>query len=378
MNFKRILKETARDLFILADYALWCIADPSKFKAIRKNKIKKIIIIHDGAIGELLATTPLLKPLKREYNARIDYLVRNSENNILKGNPQIHKFLTWKKNWKENVSQLKKEQYDLAIILWPGSLNITTACLAAKIPYRIGCFKMVKEGPAFFYTRRWFPLRAKHQHAVQSNLDMIRLLGLDNEKPKMEIVLEKRDIEKIDNFLAKNKIKKFVIIHPGFGGASKSKSYSRTWPAETYASAAGLLIKKDYYVILTGIKEEKDFVQEIFKKIKAKKKARDSCGLFSLGELKALVKKASLVIAPDTSVVHIASAFDTSVIDLMGCPGWEWHPLMDEKLYRLINHPYVDDPDAIATKKTWEEKTRSVLSAINDLVKNSNKSKNQF
>lgn len=361
-----VFKEHIKKIIIFLDYLLWAIFDFSKFKKIKLNKIKKVVIIHRGAIGELLATTPIARALKEKINCDIHYMIRPEIREVFKYNPNITGFLPYSKNMKENFQNLKKEKFDLAIILWPGSLNLTLACLFAGIKYRVGCFKMVKEGPAFFYTRRWFPLKGNSQHSVESNVDMLKLIGLENKNPKIEFYYEKSDENKVNLFLKKNKLKRFVILHPGFGGKNKNKSYSRYWPEEIYADICNHLSKKNKKIILTGIKEEKEIAEKIILLTKSKS-IINTCGMFSLQELAALVKKAELVIAPDTSIVHIASSYGTKVVDLIGDSNPVlWHPWMEKEKYRIIRHPYFDN--LRLDSKRYNDKSKEIKIAINELL----------
>jgi len=335
-----LLKRRTKELIILLDYVLWFLFDPCKYGRINKNEIKKVLIIHLGAIGELLMTTPIIKSLKNDLGSEVHFMTRKGMEKVFLHNPSLRKVITHSESFKENLEMVKREGYDLAIILWPGSLNISLMCLLAGIKYRVGCFKMVQEGPAFFYTKRWFPL--KKQHAIQSNLDMIRLLGLENKKPRVEFYFSEKDRKSANQFLKKNKLKKFAIVHPGFGGAEKNKSYSRSWPEWAYADICDNLISQHgMSVVLTGIQKEKELAKKIVAASNHKNKIISAAGFFSLQELGALVSKADLLVAPDTSVVHIASTFDTKILDLIGDESsYLWHPWTHRKNYQTVRHPY--------------------------------------
>ena len=79
----------SRNLLAMADYLVWLMLDPSKFTIIRKHKVHKILIFHLGAIGELIASTPLLPVLKKEYNAEIHYMIPASRREVIENNPYV-------------------------------------------------------------------------------------------------------------------------------------------------------------------------------------------------------------------------------------------------------------------------------------------------
>ena len=343
-----ILKETTKSLYHLGEYLLWLIFDPSKFQKIRKKDIKKILIIHLGAIGELLISTPLLPALKKSLGSEIHYLVSPGKEPIFKNNPYISKVLTYRKDFKENTKMLKKEKFDMAIILAPGNWKIGLMCLKAGIKYRIGCFSGIRKGPAFFLTKRVFPLNKKH--VIHKNLNMIRQIGVDNKDPKVEFYISKKEKQSAARLLKKLKINKYVIIHPVFGFSSQSKYSANFWPSERYAKVADYIIENyPFKVLITGNKDEMIFSENIMRHIKNKNKVIATNGMFSFGELGYVLSRARLLITTSTGVKHLAEAFNIPIVELAGKgtffknpnkPSYyEWQPWVDN--YIILYHDEV-------------------------------------
>ena len=68
--------------------------------------------------------------------------------------------------------------------------------------------------------------------------------------------------------------------------------------------------------ILTGTKEDSDFIEKI--KEKTTSKPIDAAGKISILELAGLIKKCKVYITPDSAPMHIASAVGTPFIALFG------------------------------------------------------------
>lgn len=321
----------------IIDYLIWLLADPSKFTKRNKKTIKKIVIIHLGAIGELLMVTPLLGPLKKYLNCEIYFMTSKGRENILEGNPHISKIITYS-SFKENINYLKQKKIDLAIIIWPGSLKITSMCLLAGIKYRIGCFAGVKNSPQFLFTKRTFPIKKKH--IVQKYLDILRLLNIDDKNPKIEFYFSKKEKETAKKLIKKFNLKDYIIVHPGFSFSQNHKYPSRLWSFKKYAEVIDYLTSKyKIKVLLTGNKEERIFSERIFKNVKNKKDVIITNGILDYRQFAVLVKSASLVIGPGTSIIHLATAFDTPIVELVGKENlYEWHPWTEDKNYRAILH----------------------------------------
>lgn len=335
------INETIKNILSLSEYYLWLLADPSKFKKIDKNKIKKVLIIHLGAIGELVLTTPIFPALKKELNCQMSFLVSGGKEPVFENNPYISEVITPKESFKENIRQLRSRNYDLAIILYPATLKINLICLLAKIKYRIGCFPIIRGGPSLLLTKRIFPPVLNKKNVIEENLQMIRQIGIDNPAPKLEFYLSKKEDKELKIMLNKLKVKDYAIVHPGYSYANKYEFSSKLWPLERYAEVVDYLIEKyNFKVFLTGNKDEKDFSDKIMNLIKNKNNVIIANEIFNLRGLSALISQARVFFCAPTGIVHIGMAFNTPTIQLFGIGDYEkWHIPNDN--FKILFHPEV-------------------------------------
>lgn len=375
-----------RRLIVFLDYFFWIIFDFSKFKIVHKKDIKKVLVIHLGAMGELLVLTPVIKTLKHELQAEVHVMVSKGKEEVLSNNPNIKEVFASAGNFESDLERLKKENYDLAVIMWPCFPKISYMCLKAGIPYRIGGFKNVRDKINFFFTRRMLDLRNKH--AVMSNLDVVRTIGITNNSPKLEFYISRTGIENGKKLINQHGLSKYIIIHPGFS-SSNIKYPSRWWPAERYAKVADALIRKyKYKIVITGNESERKFAEEIFSLSKNKKNLLILNNNLSLDEFAFLISKSGLIIAPGTGIIHLASALNTKIIELMGKESpEEWHPWAKKENYRILFHADVcTECDKIYCRKktqecmraiTAEEVLNAVDSLLNPQIKNEKFKKNK-
>lgn len=340
-SLSTFVREKIKNFIIALDYLLWILLDFSKFKKIDKNRIKKVLIIHLGPLGELILATPVVSTLKKQLKCEIEILVAPGREIIFKNNPHVSRVLTFKGNFKQDLEQIKGEKFDAAIIITPGTNKIAFMCFLAGIKYRIGCYKYAREMSSLFFTRRNWPL--KNSHIVKRYLNIIKSLKIYDKSPQLDFFISKKDVKKVNYWLRTNKINKYIIIHPGFGTSSLNKYPSRWWSAEKYARVADTLIGKyNIKVLLTGSKEEQGLSKIIKEKCKNKKNVIITNGLFNLSELAALIQNSKLLIATSTSVIHIASALEKKLIQLSGIGGpIGWHPWTSKDKYREIFHSEV-------------------------------------
>lgn len=114
-----------------------------------------------------------------------------------------------------------------------------------------------------------------------------------------------------------------VVVHPG------AAYRSRRWPADRWASVAQHLRAGGHRVVLTGSSDEVPLAEQVaamggvpLDTVRA--------GRTDLGQLAGLVAAARLVLSGDTGVAHLASAYRTPSVVLLGptSPAW-WGPPED-------------------------------------------------
>ena len=253
---ERLFGERVRYPILFLDYIFWAVFDLSKYKKVRKDRIKKILIIHTGAIGEMVAMTPLIRALKKELHCKITCMIAPSEDKkkLLIDNPCVDEVIFFEGTRKQRINTLKKEQFDLAVI-FPASFANALMCFQAGIRYRLGIFSRIKRSPTLFYTRRTFPIGVRH--TVAQSLEVLKNAGIPDDGWKTDVVVPKKVKKEMKNLMKK----KYVIVQPGFGPTKKSKGPPRQWPMENY----------EYIIRLDGKEVWRGKLLELKKKNPAKR-----------------------------------------------------------------------------------------------------------
>lgn len=154
-----------------------------------------------------------------------------------------------------------------------------------------------------------------------------------------------------------------VVIHPG------ASAPARRWPVSRYAAVAAALAGDGARVVVTGSAAELPAAERV---------ARDAglpadavlAGRVDLAELAALVAAADLVVAGDTGVGHLATAYRTRSVLLFGpmSPA-RWGPARDHDRHRVLwagdsGDPHGGRPDRGLLRLT----ARGVLDAARELL----------
>jgi len=148
----------------------------------------------------------------------------------------------------------------------------------------------------------------------------------------------------------------FAIIHPG------SQLPSRRWAPERFAAVADALALRGWRTVITGTTAEAGLAAAV--RAASREPPVDLCGrTASLGALGALVEAASLLVANDTGLSHVAAAVGTrSVIVASGSDVQRWAPL-DRRAHRVLWHATPCRPCAHAICPTAHECAEGVLPA---------------
>ena len=199
--------------------------------------------------------------------------------------------------------KIRRNNFDLAIDLRGELRNIFIAYLS-KSRYRLA---YDVKGGNFLLTH--IGKYDDSLHIIDRNLNLLRTIGISSKDKKLELFIPNKEKIFVDNLLKKNKIKKFVILHPGSGGKLK------LWDNKKFAEVGNFLSKK-YSIILTGSDNEKWMTNEIMKNMQ--NKPINLSGKLSLMQLAELIRRAELIICPDSGPMHMAKAVNTRLIALFG------------------------------------------------------------
>ena len=92
----RIIEEKIKSLIRIADYTIYLLLDPFKFKRF-PTEIKRILVIELLLIGDLIVTTPVIRALKEKYpKASLDVMVLPTMKEVLEGNKYIESIILYK------------------------------------------------------------------------------------------------------------------------------------------------------------------------------------------------------------------------------------------------------------------------------------------
>ena len=295
----------------------------------------KILILRVSAIGDVVHTLPSIFLIKNKYpNAKISWVVQKKAADILKDQPYLeniwilpNKFLKFK-NWPKTlkvINKIRKTKWD-AILDFQGILKTS-----ALLPFLSGKKYGFDKENARLWVTSW--LTNKHtkpvyQNIIQKNLaltsDMLQKFEPTNNKncPTIQelkktffLNFSQKSKAVVNKWISENKIEKLIAIAPNTTWLSKE------WPSDNWARLLEKLTQhytdSKTSIVLVG----KDFgkqAQDLANYIKHKKLKVYIAPKWDLLSTSYLIQKSSLLIAPDTGLLHIADFLQIKTIGIFG------------------------------------------------------------
>lgn len=271
------------------------------------NENTKVLLIRLNKIGDALVTTPLINQLKKHTNCSIDILADKKNHFIYSNNPDLSNKYVFEKGFsgfRKTVKQLNANNYDIVIDLHDDvSTTVTFLISALKIPVKIGLDK----GNDTVYSKIIKKLNSTENHVIDRNLNILKELKLKVEKESANIVynIPKNSYQEVDSLIEIYNLKEKYLLGINISAGSEA----RFWGIINYKNLVSELSKYDINIILLCHKDDINKAKEISKELP----------LFyspSLDVFSAMISRLDFLISPDTSIIHLASAFEVPVFGL--------------------------------------------------------------
>lgn len=302
------------------------------------------LVVQTGKIGDMILTTPLFSGLKNLFpGTRLKVLASPVNKDIALNHSSVDEVIIFSKNIFKNLplinSLYKKSD------LWIDTKDnySSTGYLLAnffKPAYSIG-FKFENNKTAFHDFLNDY---VNGSHAVDINISPLNFFGVKSGKSDIRPYYEIPDIvvNKFKDFFA-DKYHRNILINVSAG------NQSRYLPEETWLRILNYLKngKEVFNVFITGLEKDYELISNIILKSGIEKIVYIKTK--SIIETSEVVRNSDFIITPDTSVVHICSAFNKNVVAVYPDVKWntdKFRPLSDNN--EIV---FSDDKNSISDTK---------------------------
>jgi len=281
----------------------------------------KFLIIRFSSIGDIVLTTPIVRVLKNAGH-EVHYITKEKFKAVIDSNPYIDRIYTIHHELSEVIGDLKAEEFDFAIDLHN---NIRSQILISKL-------KLPKRSFNKLNIEKWILVNLKLNtlpdvHIVDRYLDTLNDFEIKNDGKGLDFFIDEQSKLAI-NKLAPELAKAFNVMVVG------GNFFTKQIPNDIIIE---IIDSSKIPFVLIGGPADKEKADEIMAKTSTV--CANACGELSLKESAYFIEKANAIVSSDTGMMHIAAAFNKSIISLWGntIPEFGMYPyLIEEKKHH--NH----------------------------------------
>lgn len=330
----------------------WLAGDAAPDPAASERPPRRVLVANCAHLGDVVLATSVLPVLKAAFpGVSIGFLCGGWSRQILEGHPlvdRVHTVDNWKLNRSEEpverklrrylrtrrqaISEIRAEQYDVAIDLYYFYPNSADIFWAAGIPVRIG---FTGGGFGRLYTH---PVPYRYQpgrHVIDYHADMLLCLGvgngyLANMRPELVGAPDAPPSLRCELGAHGMADRGYVLIHMGTGDSAKE------WPCAKWSALTSRLHTAGHQMVFTGRgTRERRMVGAVAENLEG---SVDLCDRLDISEFIATVERAGVVVAGDSLAAHVAAAVGTpSVVIAPGIDINSWWPVQANA--RLLTYP---------------------------------------
>ena len=298
IKFLKLLDKTVGKVFV-------GFFPASEKSIIVPEKIRKILFIRPGGIGDLVLLFPAISALAEFFpGAEIDLLCEKRNAGIAKRTKSVKNIYLYDRGL--DIFKCMRNEYDVVIDTeqWH-RLSAVTAYLTGA-PIRIG-YATNERKKLFTH-----PLPYSHdEYEVYSFFHLIEPLAgkTPSFDPDMPFLETPEGFPPGLSFLPQEKRNKLVAVFPG------ATVRERKWENSKFGRVAEELINKGYAVVILGSVADKRDAEAIRRRAGG---CIDLTGKTTLEEAASVLKACKALLTSDSGLMHVAYAVGTPTVSLFG------------------------------------------------------------
>jgi ADP-heptose:LPS heptosyltransferase len=298
-------------------------------KTFDKNGKKKILVVRNDNLGDVICTTPAIEALRLSFpDAFIAALVADYTREALDGNPFLDRVYSYGK---------AKHSRSGSVAAWARQWGVMKDVRAEKFDLAIGIRSRFTKSHAWLVYLSGAPLRLGHRperaglisskyynifcddetgekHEVERSLNVVRKIGVDIAEKRLMLVVPGDLLNVADEFVASHDLKgknKLVCVH-----VTSRPEHGRVWPVDSYVRLIdGLNETTGVKVALNWLPSEEKTGGEILSKVKQKPPVFSASGIKSFA---AFLKCADLLFTIEGGAMHIGAAAGVRTLAVFG------------------------------------------------------------
>lgn len=294
---------------------------------LKPNAIKRVLLMGNDKLGDTIVLTPVFNALKAiNADIEIDCFGYEASYDALVGERRLSRLYRYKQDFSliKLCRALRQREYDVILSLtWRKGLRegLVATWGSADDTLRVTIYRKPKYAP-FWHKMVRVP-NWVHHTADKYLYVLAQLLDIDQlPKAPMSIDLRPDSLRRVERWLSEQKIDDFILVNLSAGAFEMTKDELRSWSREQYAQLISALLTSEprLRVVLVCIPKDVEHARWIQARC-AKSGITRFPPTTNIHDVIALVSKANMLVSPDTSLIHVASAVGTPTVGLFSNRG---------------------------------------------------------
>jgi len=264
---------------------------------------KKVLVVRFSSIGDIILTTPVYRALKQQINAEVHLITKRSFAFAIHGNPYIDKVITIENKVAEVADVLGMQNYDFVVDLHNNLRSMQVKRLVSAPSASVKKLNL----------RKWMLVNLKwdvmpdEPHIVYRYMEAASPLGVRYDGRGMDFAIPDDAVVDIADLTAGSLAAgQFVAL--AVGTSTPTRSLEKWQLIE-------LVNKISKPVVLLGGANERATAEEV---AATDETCYSLAGALSLQQSASVMMSSSVLIAPDTSLMHMGAALDHPMITVWG------------------------------------------------------------
>jgi ADP-heptose:LPS heptosyltransferase len=290
---------------------------------------RRVLAMKFYGLGNIIMLLPVVGALRRAFpDAEIDFLTMAGNAPLLERSDVVDRVIPLEVGgyaalagslW-QSIHSLRSREYDLVLDFEQFTKLSTILAFLTGAPARIG-FNTDGQRRGWLLTTRVVYTDSDHMSRIFMRL--LRPLGIDTSPAPVQLHTNAQDTAATTRILTHGtrdaRHEPVIVVHVG-SGPNFYRVPLKRWPLEHFAGLCDALVERhDAAIIFTGQgPEEAELVRRARHLMQHRDVTIDACNQLDIMGLTALLKRATLTIVNDTSVMHLSAAVRTPVVAFFG------------------------------------------------------------
>lgn len=286
----------------------------------------KMLLVSLAGIGNFLMQSPVFTAIKKahpDWHLTVWVAPRGTKE-LAENNPHVDAII--EAPIKESIAahlklirRLKKEHFDIGIVLSPGQLIKSAAYLwLSGIPKRIGHKYPLRNNPTSSFLLTDSIDELENTHDIEQNLNLLSILRITPDSSfqiQYTLSIPESAHKEAAALLQKLSIPTNKLLVGFHMGSAKGFEWKR-WPIENFIEVGKTLIQqKNVHVLLFGGPDENDLKESAQKALGEHATIISSPSLLTTA---AIMQKCAFFLSNDSGLMHLTAASGIKTLGLFG------------------------------------------------------------